>query len=140
MPPPVSRILETALYVTDLGRAEAFYARLFGFTRLVRDARMCALAIPNREVLLLFHRGASAQPSKTPFGFIPGHDASGHQHLCFSIAIHDLEAWRRHLSEAGIPVEREMHWPRGGISLYFRDPDGHSLEVATPGLWAHDRL
>jgi catechol 2,3-dioxygenase-like lactoylglutathione lyase family enzyme len=26
--------------------------------------------------------------------------------------------------------------PRGGHSIYFRDPDGHLLELATPGLWA----
>jgi catechol 2,3-dioxygenase-like lactoylglutathione lyase family enzyme len=26
-------------------------------------------------------------------------------------------------------------WPRGGRSVYFRDPDGHSVELATPGLW-----
>jgi len=25
---------------------------------------------------------------------------------------------------------------RGGHSIYFRDPDGHLLELATPGLWA----
>ena len=24
---------------------------------------------------------------------------------------------------------------RGGESIYFRDPDGHVLELATPGLW-----
>ena len=30
-----------------------------------------------------------------------------------------------------------MKWPRGGESLYFRDPDGHLVELATPGLWAN---
>jgi catechol 2,3-dioxygenase-like lactoylglutathione lyase family enzyme len=29
-----------------------------------------------------------------------------------------------------------MEWPRGGTSLYFRDPDGHLVELATPGLWS----
>jgi catechol 2,3-dioxygenase-like lactoylglutathione lyase family enzyme len=29
-----------------------------------------------------------------------------------------------------------MAWPRGGTSLYFRDPDGHLVELATPGLWS----
>ncbi|HWQ03343.1 MAG TPA: glyoxalase, partial [Candidatus Nitrosotenuis sp.] len=23
----------------------------------------------------------------------------------------------------------------GGRSIYFRDPDGHSLELVTPGVW-----
>src|SRR6266702_2021059 len=26
--------------------------------------------------------------------------------------------------------------PRGGSSIYFRDPDNHSVELATPGLWS----
>jgi len=29
-----------------------------------------------------------------------------------------------------------QHSPRGGTSLYFRDPNGHMLELATPGLWS----
>ena len=27
--------------------------------------------------------------------------------------------------------------PRGGTSLYFNDPDGNVVELATPGLWAN---
>jgi catechol 2,3-dioxygenase-like lactoylglutathione lyase family enzyme len=38
----------------------------------------------------------------------------------------------------GIAIESRITWARGGTSLYFRDPDGHSLEVATPGLWPND--
>ena len=140
MPPPVSRILETSLYVADLDRSEPFYATLFGFARLVRDPRMCAMAIPNRQVLLLFRRGGSVQPGQTPGGTIPAHDASGDQHLCFSIAVTDLELWRRHLAASGVAIESEVRWPNGGTSLYFRDPDGHSLEVATAGLWANDPI
>ena len=29
-----------------------------------------------------------------------------------------------------------MNWERGGQSIYFRDPDGHLVELATPGIWA----
>jgi len=140
MPPPVSRILETSLYVDDLDRAEAFYATLFGLTRLIRDERMCAMAVPDRQVLLLFRRGGSTQPSRTPVGSIPPHDAHGRQHLCFRIDIVDLDRWREALRDAGIAIESELNWPMRGTSLYFRDPDGHSLEVATAGLWANDPL
>ena len=35
-----------------------------------------------------------------------------------------------------IAIEGRTTWKRGGESIYFRDPDGHLLELATPGLWA----
>jgi catechol 2,3-dioxygenase-like lactoylglutathione lyase family enzyme len=136
--PPVNRVLETALYVDDLDRAQAFYRRLFGFAEMLRDERMAALAVPGRQVLLLFRRGGSTRPSDTPFGPIPPHDAQGPQHLCFSIAQTDLEHWQDWLTECGIVLESRLDWPAKGTSLYFRDPDGHSVEVATPGLWAND--
>ncbi|MBB4053673.1 catechol 2,3-dioxygenase-like lactoylglutathione lyase family enzyme [Devosia subaequoris] len=28
-----------------------------------------------------------------------------------------------------------MAWDRGGKSLYFRDSDGHLIELGTPGIW-----
>ncbi len=33
-------------------------------------------------------------------------------------------------------IEGATSWSRGGRSIYFRDPDGHLLELATPGLWS----
>ena len=138
VPPTVGRILETSLYVTSLDRAQDFYTRIFGFQTLVRDGRMCAMAVPGRQVLLLFKRGGSVQPSTTSFGLIPGHDGQGTQHLCFSVTHEDLPAWSQHLNDCGLQIESRLDWPNGGSSLYFRDLDGHSIEVGTSGLWQND--
>ena len=137
-PPPLGRVLETALYVSDLDVSERFYRRLFGLERLLKDGRMCAVAIPGRQVLLLFRRGGSTEPSPTPFGLIPPHDAGGRQHLCFRIEHADVEAWQAHLAAEGVALESRLDWDKGATSLYFRDPDGHSLEVGTSGLWQND--
>jgi len=37
---------------------------------------------------------------------------------------------------AGITIELRKTWKYGGEALYFRDPDGHLLEVVTPGVWS----
>ena len=45
-------------------------------------------------------------------------------------------SWETRLATHNIPIEGRTAWKRGGESIYFRDPDGHLLELATPGLWA----
>jgi catechol 2,3-dioxygenase-like lactoylglutathione lyase family enzyme len=133
--PPISGVLETSLYVADLGRSRDFYTRVFGFQTFLLDQRMCALGVPSTHVLLLFRHGGSVRPSPTPGGTVPAHDGQGQLHLCFAIPASELQAWEAHLGEQAIQVESRVKWQNGGTSLYFRDPDGHSLEVATPGLW-----
>ena len=133
--PRISGVLETSLYVADLDAAQRFYGDVFGFETFLRDKRMCAMGVVPNQVLLLFVHGGAAQASPGPGGLVPAHDARGQQHLCFAIPRAEVEAWARHLDALGIAIESRVEWPRGGISLYFRDPDGHSLEVACPGLW-----
>jgi catechol 2,3-dioxygenase-like lactoylglutathione lyase family enzyme len=133
--PRTSGVLETSLYVEDLERSRAFYQRLFGFEQFMCDTRMCALGVPGEHVLLLFRHGMTDAPAPAAGGVIPPHHGRGHLHLCFSIPYGELAAWEAHLDRSGIEIESRLHWPHGGTSLYFRDPDGHSLEVATPGLW-----
>ncbi len=133
--PRVSGVLETSLYVVDLDRAQAFYARVFGFETFVDDGRMCAMGVPGSQVLLLFKRSSTDTPAPTPGGVIPPHYGEGALHVCFAIPFGELAAWERHLRAENIAIESRISWPRGGTSLYFRDPDGHSVEVATPGLW-----
>lgn len=138
MAPSITRILETALYVEDLDRAQDFYIELFGLELMLRDERMAALALPDRQVLLLFKNGSSQTPIPTPFGDIPPHGATGPQHLCFAIEQNQLSAWQQRLQEFAIAIESSLTWPQNATSLYFRDPDGHSLELSTPRLWPND--
>ena len=133
--PGVNGVLETALYVEDLARAMRFYEDLFGFERLVHDERLCAYAVAGRQVLLLFKQGASLRPMAIPGGTLPPHDGGGNLHLAFAIEAADLEAWEQRLTAKGVAVESRVAWERGGHSLYFRDPDGHLLELVTPGCW-----
>ena len=133
--PPLSALLETSLYVAALAPAVAFYERLFALPTLMRDARMCALAVGEHQVLLLFVHGGSAATIRTPGGTIPPHDGSGTTHVAFAIPAAALTAWEAHLARCEVPVEGRVHWPRGGVSLYFRDPDSHLIELATPGVW-----
>ncbi len=133
--PRLSGALETSLYVADLDRARAFYQRIFGLEVLFQDGRMCALGVAPGQVLLLFLHGATNAAAPVPGGFIPPHGTTGSAHLCFAIPLGELDAWETHLRRSGVEVESRVTWPRGSTSLYFRDVDDNSLEVATPGLW-----
>ncbi len=134
MPPPVTGIVESALYVADLARSVAFYQRLFGF-RLIHSEgdRLRALSVADRQILLLFRTGASQAANETTNGRIPPHDGHGNLHLAFAIAADHEEPWRAQLHEERIAIESEVHC--GGDSIYFRDPDGHLIELITPGCW-----
>ncbi|WP_114943096.1 VOC family protein [Microvirga calopogonii] len=133
--PKLNAVLETALYVDDLSRARAFYEESLDLRVLFGNQRMCAFDVGGKSVLLLFLRGASREDMPTPGGTIPGHDGQGPLHIGFAVSADDLAAWESRLQERGIPIESRTTWSRGGTSVYFRDPDGHLLELATPGLW-----
>jgi catechol-2,3-dioxygenase len=133
--PSLLGVLETVLYVDAFERACPFYEQLLGLNSLYRDQRLCAYDVGGRSVLLLFLRGHSLQTVKLPDGTIPPHDGHGPGHIAFSIAAAELATWQARLAEAGVAIEGRTQWPRGGESIYFRDPDGHLVELATPGLW-----
>jgi catechol 2,3-dioxygenase-like lactoylglutathione lyase family enzyme len=134
--PTLNGVLETALYVDDLERSIRFYKETFQLEVIAGDDRFCALSVAGRQVLLLFRKGGTTAPVATPGGAIPSHDGDGHLHFAFSIPASELQAWQEWLQEKGVQVEGKVRWPAGGVSLYFRDPDGHLAELATPGLWS----
>ena len=133
--PLPSAILETCLSVSDLDRAREFYTGLFGYPVMKADHRFCALNIGSRQILLLFLKGTDLQGTHLPFGTIPPHGASGSSHVGFAVPADSLGRWQAALQQRRIAIESCFQWPAGGTSVYFRDPDGHLLELLTPGVW-----
>lgn len=133
--PAMTGIVETALYVQDLSCARQFYEQVLDLTVLDATERFCVLSAGGHDVLLLFRRGAAVDPLPTGGGVIPGHDGSGRLHVGFGVPATDLTAWETRLAAHGIEVESRVRWPRGGQSVYCRDPDGHLVELLTPGTW-----
>ncbi|MDO9707414.1 VOC family protein [Paracraurococcus lichenis] len=133
--PPLAGVLETALYVDDMARARAFYEGAMGLSPMFADERLTAYPVGGRSALLLFLRGSTVETVHLPGGTIPPHDGHGPVHCALAVAAADLPGWEARLAAQGIAIEGRTHWPRGSISLYFRDPDGHLMELATPGLW-----
>jgi catechol 2,3-dioxygenase-like lactoylglutathione lyase family enzyme len=134
--PEITRVLETALYVDDLSRASEFYREVFGFSALVETSRLCALNVGGLSVLLLFQRGTTVTGLETDSGWIPPHDGRGPAHFALAIERDDVETWKAHLEKRAIAIESVVTWERGGTSIYFRDPEGHSVELVTRGTWA----
>jgi catechol 2,3-dioxygenase-like lactoylglutathione lyase family enzyme len=134
--PNLTGVLETSLYVAELERSKQFYCSVFQLEVLAEDDRFCALNVAGRQVLLLFRQGATLQPAMLPGGMIPPHDGRGQLHMAFAIAASEWERWETWLRTKQVAIESVMAWPRGGRSLYIRDPDQHLIELATPGTWA----
>jgi catechol 2,3-dioxygenase-like lactoylglutathione lyase family enzyme len=128
--PRTNRVLESVLYATDLDAAERFYTEVLGLTFHARQPGLFVFLRCGRGMVLIFDPDAASVGRD-----VPAHGAKGPGHLCFAVAGADLPAWRERLRAAGVAIEREVSWPRGGESLYFRDPAGNSLELATPTIW-----
>jgi len=133
--PRIRRIVETALDCDDLAKSAAFYVTLLGVEPMVSGDRLVALDAGEGTVLLLFQRGLSQEAVPLPGGLVPAHDAGGPGHLAFAIDAADVPAWEARLAELGVAIESRVNWERGGFSLYFRDPDNRSVELASPGIW-----
>jgi catechol 2,3-dioxygenase-like lactoylglutathione lyase family enzyme len=129
-------VLETSLYVTDLGRATAFYEKVLGLRAIPPGAfpggRGVALQVGNgASVLLLFRAEITLKPND-----LPVHGTTGAGHAAFRVESAELPAWRERLRECGVEIEKEFAFGNNTPSIYFRDPDGNTLELAVPSIWA----
>ena len=128
--PPIEHLVEAGIYADDLDQAEAFYGDCLGLEVLTREpGRHLFLKVGN-SVLLIFRPEATLKG-----GFLPPHGTEGPGHFALGIPTESLDEWKKHLANHGVEIEKEVEWPRGGKSLYFRDPAGNSVEMVTRGLW-----
>jgi catechol 2,3-dioxygenase-like lactoylglutathione lyase family enzyme len=127
----IQAVIETAIYVEDLDAAEDFYGRILGLRVIAKEAgRHVFFQVGDSSVLLAF------MPEATLKGeVLPSHGARGPGHFALGIERQALDDWRQHLKAQGILIEKEVEWPSGSKSLYFRDPAGNLVELVTPGVW-----
>ncbi|KPW42830.1 Glyoxalase/bleomycin resistance protein/dioxygenase [Pseudomonas syringae pv. apii] len=134
--PRLNRIIETALYVDDLAKAKSFYLTTLELDVMFESPTLAAFNVGDSNTLLLFKRGASLQTQYLSGGEIPPHDAHGRIHVCFAIDADQMQPWVDRLVLAEVAIEGRTEWPKGGSSIYFRDPDENLVELLTPGCWA----
>jgi catechol 2,3-dioxygenase-like lactoylglutathione lyase family enzyme len=128
---PILCLVETAVYADDLEASEQFYREILGLTFLNREAgRHVFFQVGPEDVLLIFHAETTLKPDH-----LPPHGTRGPGHFAMGIASEDLDSWRERLLHHNVLIEHEESWPRGGYSLYFRDPAGNLVELITPGVW-----
>jgi catechol 2,3-dioxygenase-like lactoylglutathione lyase family enzyme len=127
----IKAVVETAIYVDDLDAAEEFYRQVLGLPVIAREpCRHVFFQVGDSNVLLAFLAQATLKGDQ-----LPAHGASGPGHFALGIEAESFDTWRKLLHGHGVAVEKEVEWPRGGKSIYFRDPSGNSVELVTPGVW-----
>jgi catechol 2,3-dioxygenase-like lactoylglutathione lyase family enzyme len=127
---PLRRILETALYADDLNQAEAFYQSVLGLNLFVKEVGRNLFFKIGDQMLLIFNPARTIEESEAA-----PHGARGPGHVAFAVPVSELGGWKRQLKEKGVEIEKDVLWPNGGRSLYFRDPAGNCLELASLLVW-----
>lgn len=131
-----SAILESALYVTDLAEAEAFYRDIIGLIVLGKvEGRHVFFRCGDGALLLFNAEATKIPPAPDAKVKVPPHGTVGEGHLCFTATADEIDRWRKHLAAKNIAIESDFEWPQGGHSIYIRDPSGNSIEFAEPRIW-----
>ena len=111
----VAGIQHLNLAVADVERSLAFYRDALGFRTVFSKGETVWLSAG--DDLLGLSRG---EPR-------PG---EGFEHFGFRVEDPErVDAWAEHLRAHGVEPEKGPYDRSDGRSVYFRDPDGHLLEV-----------
>jgi catechol 2,3-dioxygenase-like lactoylglutathione lyase family enzyme len=130
--PPITQVFETVLYAQDVLAVVPFYTEILGLTPLrPPTAQSTVFRLARDSMLLLVNPDYSRQTGRAA----PHHGTTGAGHAALRIDDADYDAWKAWLTARGIEIEKEVAWPPGGRSIYFRDPAGNSLELAAGNVW-----
>jgi catechol 2,3-dioxygenase-like lactoylglutathione lyase family enzyme len=122
----IERIDHLVLTVADVEATCAFYQRVLGMETATFAEGRKALAF-GRQKINLHPAGREFEPKAM-------RPTPGSADLCL-ISATPLEAVAAHLAACGVAIEQGPVARTGAVgpitSLYFRDPDGNLIEVAT---------
>ena len=128
--PRIHGVHETVLYADDVQALAAFYADVVGLRQIdPPDEHSAAFRLEDDNVLLLFDPSRTSTPGR----FVPEHGATGAGHIAFQVK--ELDEAVEELRGHAIEIERKITWPKGGRSVYFRDPAGNSVEYVEGEIW-----
>ena len=144
----LSQLHHTGLTVSDVDRSAEFYGALFNLNEIARVEMEGALVegnldVPGAKILVVLLSGHNTilefvqylTPEGQPFK-LRNCDV-GAAHVCF--AVEDIEGFARELESRGIKPNGPPNDPipdgpaAGSRFMYFRDPDGLTVEVLQPG-------
>lgn len=130
------QILETCIYAEDLAAAERFYSEVMGLPLAGKSAGRHVFFRCGAGMFLIFNpQNTGSELTYVRGSPVPLHGAQGSCHVAFSASEEEMSLWEKHLENHGIAIESDVTWPGGGRSLYFRDPAGNSVELASPSIW-----
>lgn len=120
---PSARITHIGLNVGDLGRSVDFYSRALGM-KVMKSAegRFATVSFGYQHHDIALIPAAPGSQASAPMNVGMNH---------FAIEVRDYEDFVRYygrLKDAKVLIERVIDH-RTGMGIYFKDPDGNSLEI-----------
>jgi catechol 2,3-dioxygenase-like lactoylglutathione lyase family enzyme len=106
------------LHCQDVARAKKFYTEVLGMT-VYRDG--------GGQVFM--HAGAQGVALFESDGDVPGRGGNDLNHLALNVAGGTYEILKAELERHGVAVSGR---PGEDRCIYFRDPDGHRLQLVIP--------
>ncbi len=112
-----------AVIVGDLDASTRFYEQVLGLRRIHAEAwgeyPVALVAGSSAAGVALFPAGAEGVPE----------ERDGNVHFAFRTTRAAYEAAKAELADRGIAFDEWDH--DVALAVYFRDPDGHQIEIAT---------
>ena len=113
-------LYEVAVRVSDLSKSESFYRETLGLEVGLRDEqrRWLFLRAGGEDGMVVLQEDKGEWPT---------------QHFAFTIDEAEIATAAKALVDRGVPIEGPVYhdW-MPAKSIYFRDPDGHDLELCAP--------
>ena len=117
-----------ALNVKDMKRAEEFYTNTLGFTVIRRSETQAGLKhfeIDAGNVVIALFESPDLDLKKA-------HDTmteEGYLHFAFGASYKQFDSILENLKQKGVIMDGEPRDWGESVSVYFRDPDDHQLEI-----------